>query len=117
MKFSITRIEAKAGETLRVVLQNVGSLPKAAMGHNFVLLKAGVKPEEIAAAAAMAGPAKDYFPEDRADQIIAHTRLIGPKEKAEVTFQVPAEPGEYAFLCTFPGHVAAGMKGVLVVTE
>ena len=27
-----------------------------------------------------------------------------------------AKPGKYAFLCTVPGHAAAGMKGVLRVT-
>ena len=26
------------------------------------------------------------------------------------------QPGNYAFVCTVPGHVAAGMKGVLQVT-
>lgn len=27
-----------------------------------------------------------------------------------------AKPGEYGFVCTVPGHVAAGMKGTLKVT-
>lgn len=117
MKFNMTRLEAKAGETVRVVLRNAGVLPKAAMGHNFVLLKSGVSVEEFATAAITAGAAKDYFPTDRAAQTIAHTKLLGPNEKAEVTFTVPAEAGEYSYLCTFPGHFAAGMRGVLVVTK
>ena len=33
----------------------------------------------------------------------------------EVTFDAPTEPGEYVYLCSFPGHYAAGMKGLLVV--
>jgi len=33
----------------------------------------------------------------------------------ETTFKVPAKPGRYAFLCTFPGHFALGMRGTLVV--
>ncbi|HEY0945970.1 MAG TPA: plastocyanin/azurin family copper-binding protein, partial [Opitutaceae bacterium] len=41
MKFNVTRIEAAAGEELRIVLRNVGSMPKEAMGHNWVLLKQG----------------------------------------------------------------------------
>ncbi|HEU5090712.1 MAG TPA: plastocyanin/azurin family copper-binding protein, partial [Roseiflexaceae bacterium] len=32
----------------------------------------------------------------------------------EVTFKAPA-PGTYTFLCTYPGHYAAGMKGTLTV--
>jgi uncharacterized cupredoxin-like copper-binding protein len=30
------------------------------------------------------------------------------------TFQTPG-PGTYTFLCTFPGHFQAGMKGELTV--
>ena len=114
MKYDKTELEASPGETVRVVLYNPGSLPKAAMAHNFILLKHGVDPAEFdrAAAAAMQS---DYFPKDRADDVIAHTRLAGPKEKVEVTFVAPTEPGEYVYLCTFPGHYQQGMHGVLVI--
>jgi azurin len=46
--------------------------------------------------------------------VIAHTGLVGPGETVEVTFKAPAA-GTYTFLCSFPGHFAAGMKGTLVV--
>ena len=42
MKYSMTAIQAKPGETLHVVLKSTGSVPKIAMAHNFVALKAGV---------------------------------------------------------------------------
>jgi uncharacterized cupredoxin-like copper-binding protein len=32
-----------------------------------------------------------------------------------VTFGVPAKPGSYTFICSFPGHFNAGMRGTLVV--
>lgn len=115
MKYDVTRIEARAGETVRVVLHNTGTLPKVAMGHNFVLFKLGANVEAFAAASATAGAVKDYFAADKVAETIAHTKLVGPKEKAEVTFKVPAEPGEYTYACTFPGHIVAGMRGVLVV--
>ena len=31
------------------------------------------------------------------------------------TFKVPAEAGSYDYICSFPGHFAAGMRGKLVV--
>lgn len=105
-------IEAKAGEELKIVLKNVGMLPKEAMGHNWVLLKPGTDAAAFSAAA-VAAKDKDYVPDQLAAQVIAHTKLIGPRETAEVTFKVPAA-GDYPFLCSFPAHFAVGMKGVLV---
>ena len=39
MKYSVTSIPAKPGETLRIRLMSKGTLPKIAMAHNVVLLK------------------------------------------------------------------------------
>lgn len=112
MKFSITAMEAKAGEELKVVFTNIGTLPKEAMGHNWVLLKAGTDPMAFAAAS-MTARDSNYIGPAVKDQVIASTPILGPKQKAEVTFKAPA-PGQYPFLCSFPGHVAL-MKGVLTV--
>lgn len=114
MKFSVTRIEAKAGEELKIVFTNVGTLPKLAMGHNLVVLKKGVDAQAYSLAA-MRAAATEYLPPELSGQVLAATKLLGPKEKAEITFTVPAEAGEYPYLCSFPAHFSAGMKGVLVV--
>lgn len=113
MKFSVTAIDAKVGEELKVVLTNVGTLPKEAMGHNFVLLKPGTDVIAFAAAAMMARE-KDFIPDAMKDQIVAHTALLGPRKSDEVTFKLTAA-GEYPFICTFPAHAMAGMKGMLTV--
>jgi azurin len=112
MKFSLATIEAKAGEELKVVLTNVGTLPKEAMGHNWVLLKAGTDPMAFGAAS-MTAKDTNYIGAAVKDQVIASTPILGPKQSADVTFKAPA-PGEYTFICSFPGHVAL-MKGTLVV--
>lgn len=114
MKFNLTRLEVKAGQDVKVVLTNLGNMPKAAMGHNWVLLKKGVDGKAFADAA-VASAATEYIPAAKADQVIAHTKLLGPKESDEVSFKAPSEPGEYVFVCSFPGHYLTGMKGVLVV--
>ena len=114
MKFNLARMEVKAGQDVKVSMTNMGSLPKAAMGHNWVLLKKGVDVKAFADAAVMAA-ATDYIPAQFADQVIAHTKLLGPKQNEEVSFKAPTEPGEYVFICSFPAHYLTGMKGVLVV--
>ena len=114
MKYNLTTITAKPGETLTVRLKSIGTLPKIAMGHNFVLLAKGTDAAAFANAAAMAG-ATAYIPAAMKPKILAMTTLVGPGETVLVTFKVPATAGSYAYLCSFPGHFLAGMKGALVV--
>jgi azurin len=57
----------------------------------------------------------DFIAPAQKDKILASTALVGPGETAEVTFNAPAKAGTYEFLCSFPGHYALGMKGVLTV--
>ena len=63
----------------------------------------------------MTAVASDYIPEDEASKakILVATAMIGGGEETEVTFTAP-EPGEYPFLCTFPGHFGI-MNGKLIV--
>ena len=114
MKFNLTNIQAKPGETIRVVLKSTGTIPKVAMAHNFVLLTLAADPVEFNKASMMAA-ATDYVPQNLKSQVVASTKLAGPGETVEVTFKVPAKAGSYPYMCTFPGHYAAGMKGQLVV--
>ena len=114
MKFNVTTINAKPGEQLTVRLKAVGKMPKMAMAHNFVLLNAKADAAAFANAAAMAG-ATAYIPAARQGDVLAHTPLAGAGETVEITFKAPAAAGSYTFLCSFPGHFAAGMRGTLVV--
>lgn len=115
MQFSVKRIDAKAGEKLKVVLTATGSMPKAEMAHNWVLLAKGTDPSSFAMAASMARNT-GYIPAAKKSSILAMTpEMIGAGEKTEVVFEAPKEPGEYVYICTFPGHFIGGMKGVLVV--
>jgi azurin len=114
MKYDTPEITAKPGETLHIVLKNVGTMPKMAMAHNFVLLKAGIDPVEFNKAAFNARET-DFIPPTMKDAVIAHTGLTGPGETADVTFKVPTKAGTYTFVCSFPGHFALGMRGTLTV--
>lgn len=114
MKFSVTEIRAKPGESLSVTLVNIGTMPKFSMGHNWVLLKSTQVVDPFVADA-MQAATTDYIPQDRKGDMLAHTKLLGPKERDTVTFQAPKEPGRYPFICSFPGHYQVGMRGELIV--
>jgi len=111
MKYNATRIEVPAGSKVKIEFKHVGKMPKEAMGHNLVVLVAGADPMAFAQKAATAA-ATDYLPAGD-DQVLANTKLLAGGEADTIEFDLPG-PGEYPFLCTFPGH-AGLMKGVLVV--
>jgi azurin len=114
MRYSITRIDATAGETLKVTITSTSAMAKDAMAHNFVLLDAATKVVDFITASAMARRT-DYIAPAFQKQILAQTAMAGNGETVEVTFTAPKTPGIYPFVCTFPGHYNGGMKGELVV--
>lgn len=114
MKYSVTTIRARAGEPLRLRLVSKGTLPKIAMAHNVVVLKAGTDvPKFIADGAAFR--ATDFIAPAMKDAVIAKTPFAGPGETVQVIFTAPSKPGSYPFVCTFSGHFQEGMKGTLIV--
>jgi azurin len=114
LHFSVTRIDATPGERLHIQLSNKGTLPKEVMGHNWVLLAGGENPEAYVAAAS-AAKATNYQPVALQAEVLAAVPVLGPGQTGDVTFNAPTAPGSYVFLCSFPAHCAAGMRGVLVV--
>ena len=106
MKFSVTNITAKPGETLRVRLHVISKLPKVAMSHNFVLFNAGTTEKQLAdfAAAGMAKGAVTYIPPEMKNLVLANTPMAGGGEVVETTFTVPKTAGIYPFICSFTGH-------------
>jgi azurin len=98
----LVSITAEPGEEIRIRLTTRSSLPASAMAHNFLLLTMDADAQAFATAAAQAKD-NDYVPSDMTDQIIAQTGMAAGGETTEVTFTAPEEPGEYEFVCTFPG--------------
>lgn len=114
MRFSLATFAVKPGESIRVVLRAVGTQPADRMAHNFVLLKSTAN---ISTFIMMASTARqeDYLPRTSKSDVIAATSLVGGGESASVTFTAPVRPGEYPYVCSFPGHYNAGMRGTMIV--
>jgi azurin len=107
---------SKSCKTFTVKLTHSGSLPKNVMGHNWVLSK-DADMRGVASDGMTAGLDADYLkPAD--SRIIAHTKMIGAGESDSVEFDVSKlSAGEqYAFFCSFPGHIAM-MKGTLKLVD
>ncbi len=110
MVFSKDKLSAKAGSKVTVTFKN-GSAAKGMM-HNFVVVAIG-KAQAVLDASISAGPAAGWVAST--PDVIAKTKLLDAGESATVEFTAPATPGDYPFVCTFPGH--ATMRGILKVTK
>lgn len=115
MKFDVTMIDAKPGETIRLTLETKSNMPANAMAHNVAIVDLDVNVEEFVLAS-MSSPDTEYISPDYEDQVIAYTEMIGGGEVSTIEFTVPDTPGDYEYVCTFPGHYFGGMKGILRVT-
>ena len=113
MRYTPSVIDAEPGQKLRVVLKPVGKIK--ALGHNFVLLKQGTEAKPFVDKAADATEQTGDIPPAMRDQIIAEIPLVRSGNTGEVTFEAPAQRGEYDFICTCPSHFKLGMKGRLTV--
>jgi len=117
MRFDVTAFDAAPGQKISVTIKNVGTTPKFSMGHNFVLLDRTINTGNVQSAfldKASAEASHDYVPPG-AKEVHAHSKLLGPSESEVVTFNAPYIPGEYLYLCSFPGHYSQGTKGFMTV--
>lgn len=112
MKFDLSEIKVKEGQKVKLTLKHTGTQGIEAMGHNWILLNSGTD-LDLFAKEAIGAKDSEYIPESMSSDIIAHTKLIGGGESAEVEFDAPKK-GTYEFLCSFPGH-SGMMKGKFIV--
>lgn len=112
MKFNQDTFKVKASEKILLEIDNLDG-----MQHNLLILKPGTLELVGAAADAMLrdpkASEKFYIPE--IPEVLFSTEMIGPQELYTLSFTAPSKPGNYPFVCTFPGHWRM-MKGIMVVS-
>lgn len=113
MLYDKTLIVVEAGKPVEIILINDDQMP-----HNLLVVTPGAA-EEIGAAAEKQPPVPDaqgrlYVPES--PKILHATRLVEPGQQAKLSFTAPVEPGDYQYVCTFPGHWRR-MRGTLAVVK
>jgi azurin len=114
LRYSPNKIEARPGQKIVLTLKNESNLPRTAMEHDWVLLKAGSNLKEYAKAALRAKD-DDYIPRSLAQEVIVSVPMLGPQESRTITFSAPKAPGSYPYLCSCPLHSDGGMIGYLEV--
>ena len=82
---------SKSCKEVTVTLKHVGQLAANVMGHNWVLLKAGVDVTAFATAA-MTAKDTDYVPAAKKGDVIASIPVLGPKKSGDVTFKRSPPP-------------------------
>jgi len=119
MRYDVTAFDASPGQKVSVTIKNIGTTPKFSMGHNFVLLDRIINTGNIQSNfldKASSEASHEYVPQG-AKEVLAHSKLLGPGETDVVTFNAPYIPGEYLYVCSFPGHYSQGTKGIMTVKQ
>jgi azurin len=117
MRFDVTAFDASPGQKIKITIKNIGTTPKFSMGHNLVVLDKQITEQNIQAKfldPASSEAAHDYVPQNDKN-VLAHSKLLGPNESDTVTFTAPFVPGQYLYVCSFPGHYTQGTKGFMTV--
>jgi uncharacterized cupredoxin-like copper-binding protein len=111
LKYSRTLLEAKPNEALVLKLKNIDAMP-----HNLVIIKPGSTQRVGEASFKMISDPKagekNYAPD--LNEVLHIIPVIEPGKTHALHFRAPKEPGDYPYICTFPGHWMA-MQGVLRV--
>jgi putative membrane-bound dehydrogenase-like protein len=111
MTYSVSSITAKPGEAIRITLNNTGDVL-----HNVVLIRPGSIDVVGAQVEAMAkvpnAEERSYLPPT--PDILFWMKLVEIGKTGTLEFYAPNQPGDYPYLCTYPGHWQT-MRGVLHV--
>jgi azurin len=111
--FDLKWFAVEAGKPVQIVLDNAD-----AMQHNLVVTQPGGLQEVGTKGAMVPLPTdpdvKPYVPDT--PLVLYASRLLNGGETERLNFTAPAKPGEYVYLCTFPGHWVR-MYGVMLVVD
>jgi azurin len=86
------------------------------MLHNCVITKPGLADAvgDAALKLNLNGPKLNYVP--ITGNVLYHTNILQPETTEAIYFTAPSEPGDYQYICSFPGH-ASLMRGTIKVVK
>lgn len=111
LKYDLDNFEIKAGSKVKITFNNNDD-----MMHNLVVVlpNTAIEVGEMALEMGLEGSQKNYIP--NSEKVLYHTNILSPETSETIYFEAPTVPGEYTYVCTFPGH-AYVMQGIMRVIK
>ena len=108
LQYDLKSFEVREGDRVELVFNNNDD-----MMHNLVVVEPNTADQvgTLAMNLGLDGPQQGYVPE--VDEVLFHTCILQPGSSETIYFTAPA-PGEYTYVCTFPGHSRV-MRGKMIV--
>ncbi len=108
LQYDLKSFEVRTGDRVQLEFNNIDD-----MMHNLVVVEPNTadKVGTLAMNLGLDGPDQGYVPE--ANEVLFHTCILQPGSAETIYFTAPA-PGEYTYVCTFPGHSQV-MRGKMIV--
>lgn len=114
--YDIKEFTVKAGQKVKLTLVNpMESITK--LPHNILIVKQG-KMTAVGTLANLGLADPDFMTKKNcipdSPDILFTSKLVLPGKSETIEFTAPKEPGDYPYLCTYPGHWIL-MNGVMKV--
>jgi azurin len=109
MIYDTKEFTVKAGKKVRLTFANPDAMP-----HNILLVKPGTADDvgNKAMALGAKGFELNFIPES--PNILWSSKLVDPGKEQVIDFTAPTTPGDYPYICSFPGHHLI-MRGTMKV--
>jgi azurin/glucose/arabinose dehydrogenase len=111
LQFDIKSIQVKAGSKIKWIFNNNDD-----MTHNMAILvqNSADAVATLAMNLGLKGSGVGYIP--NTPKVLYHTGLLEPDSAETLYFIAPTKPGNYPYICTYPGHGQI-MRGILKVVK
>lgn len=109
LKYNINSVTVKAGAKIKLTFRNTDD-----MLHNVVITVPGSADivGKMALEMGLKGQRLSFVP--ATSRVLYHTLLLQPGKSESIYFTAPSKPGDYPYICSYPGHYLL-MRGIIKV--
>ncbi|MEO0413440.1 MAG: plastocyanin/azurin family copper-binding protein [Verrucomicrobiota bacterium] len=114
LAFETKSFEVESGQSVKLTLVN----PDGGLQPHNLLIISPDKTNEVGMLANQGITNPEFLknPVPESEHVLFSTKLLQPGDEETIEFKAPSEPGEYPYICTYPGHWMV-MKGIMKVVK